>query len=79
MSEKNLVFSYYFDKYIQNIFKDSMVFDEIYTGIIDSLMKLLAEKSTGNETLPRHKSTIEFFQKNVSITKLGEKFKDICL
>lgn len=77
MNEENIFLTLFYNnvqKYYSNV-----VFDTIYTSIIDKLMSLLTEKSTGDTIFPRNKSIIEFFSQNVSITKLGTKFKDICL
>lgn len=63
---------------IENVIITDMVFDMLYNNIFNMLSDYLIDKKLSGTTLPRHKAVIEFFQKTVSVTNLGERLKDIC-
>jgi len=67
-----------YKSFIENITIIDMAFDTLYNNIFNMLSAYLVNKKLSGTTLPNHKAVIEFFQQTISITTLGERFKDIC-
>lgn len=42
------------------------------------LSNYLVYKKLSGPVLPRHKEVVDFFQKTISVTNLGERLRDIC-
>ena len=55
-----------------------MAFDTLYNNIFNMLSNYLVNKKLSGTVLPKHNEVVDFFQRTISVTNLGERLKDIC-
>ena len=67
--------SIHYTKIFKNLFLESNVlYDNIFNMITDYFVK----NNLSGTTFPKHKSVVEFFEKSITVTRLGQQFKNIC-
>lgn len=69
----------YYTKIIKNINDFLFEFDAIYDNIFNMITDYLVKKNLSGTTFPKHKSVVEFFEKSITVTNLGQRFRKICL
>ena len=69
----------YYTKIIKNINDFFFEFDAIYDNIFNMITDYFVKKNLSGTTFPKHKSVVEFFEKSITVTNLGQRFKRICL
>lgn len=69
----------YYTKIIKNINDFFFEFDAIYDNIFNMITDYFVKKNLSGTTFPKHKSVVEFFEKSITVTNLGQRFKKICL
>ncbi len=53
-------------------------FDVVYDNIFKMITDYFVKKNLSGATFPKHKSVVEFFEKSITVTRLGQQFKNIC-
>lgn len=67
-----------YKSFVENFTIIDTAFDTLYNNIFNMLSNYLVNKRLSGTVLPRHKEVVDFFQKTISVTNLGERLKDIC-
>lgn len=57
----------------------NLAFDDLYKSIFKTITSYFTNKKLIGVTLPNHKIVVDFFKQTISLTNLGEQFKEICL
>ncbi len=68
-----------YDSFIKNLTIVDFAFDLLYKSIFETITNYLIDKKLASETLPNNKIVVDFFEQTISLTNLGEQFKEICL
>lgn len=69
--------SYY--SVFNNINHNFFEFDALYDLIFKMITNYFVKEKLDGTVFPKHKSVIDFFQKSITVTSLGQQFKRICL
>lgn len=65
--------------FINNLTIVDFAFDILYKSIFETITNYLSDKKFSGETLVNNKIIVDFFKQTLSLTHLGEQFKEICL
>lgn len=68
-----------YNSFINNLTIIDFAFDVLYKSIFKTITNYLANKKWVGATLPNHKIVVDFFKETISLSHLGEQFKEICL